>query len=240
MLATALPYPYPSVDERDIFGIEGVIYPGHPVCIAYLIMLNFPSLEAAKYRPPSNDPHNQKSPRALVHENIPGGGGNVFGALDVLKRAREASPEVAFEFGAGWWMRHASGTNYPDRREPGQAQADNIKAAFLEKAAEWITNTTPPVTAMPLPASHPRMNLIGKEVEWTSQSGGHTKHKSGKIVRQVPAGSRPSERLYPDLYRGAGPGLPRNEVSYVVAVELEKNKVKHYWPRVGQLQIVID
>lgn len=232
--------PLPSVCEREVFGIEGAVYPGHPVSLAYLIMLKYPSLEAASYRPKSKDPSVQKFPRALSDGDIPCAGGNVYGALDTLKRARDTSPEEAFEYGSDWWRRCASGSNYGNRQEAGQVQAEGIKEAFLAKAAEWVTSTTPPVTAVPLPANHAMLSLVGKEVEWESQSGGHIKQKTGIIVRRVPAGSRPDQRLYPDLYSGAGPGLPRKEASYVIAVEIDRKTAKHYWPRVNLLKLVLD
>lgn len=79
--------------------------------------------------------------------------------------------------------------------------------------------------------------MLGKTVEWTSQSGGHTKTKTGTVAEVVRAGDRPNRMRFPDLYKGPGCGIGRSEESYVVAVQVGKRSVKHYWPRTGQLTV---
>jgi len=68
---------------------------------------------------------------------------------------------------------------------------------------------------------------VGDMVTWTSQSGSHSKTKTGTVLAIVPAGSRP---VVPKGYRSntkAGYGISRYEDSYMIAVG-------HviYWPRV--------
>jgi hypothetical protein len=83
---------------------------------------------------------------------------------------------------------------------------------------------------------------VGDRVEWVSQSQGYTKSKSGEVVEVVPAGHTPATK-YSDLYRGAGPGNSRRHESYVVAVRkvtrLPRASVKHYWPIVSKLTLVV-
>jgi len=55
------------------------VFPGHPIVIAVAIMKHYPSLEDAFVRTERN------CPMALEDENIPGGGGNVYSALDALR-----------------------------------------------------------------------------------------------------------------------------------------------------------
>ena len=74
----------------------------------------------------------------------------------------------------------------------------------------------------------------GDTVRWQSQSQGYHKVKEGIIVAKIPAGRRPSEAVFPALYRGAGPGYGRDHDSYVVKVGN-----KFYWPRVKGLTLVV-
>ena len=66
---------------------------------------------------------------------------------------------------------------------------------------------------------------LGDEANWTSQAGGYTRKKVGKIIEIVPAGIEPRSKL-------KDPGMPRNHESYVVAVGKT-----NYWPRVGGLRV---
>jgi hypothetical protein len=71
---------------------------------------------------------------------------------------------------------------------------------------------------------------IGETVCWSSQSNGRIKEKTGIIEAIIPVGHQPSEQLYPELYRGAGIGRPRDHMSYVVRVGK-----RAYWPRAKSL-----
>jgi len=77
----------------------------------------------------------------------------------------------------------------------------------------------------------------GDLVKWTSQSGGFTKSKRGRIIAVVPAGMEP-ERFIPEghKYRSSyGFGISRNHESYLVAVDGEGRGL--YWPRVRHLTV---
>jgi hypothetical protein len=80
--------------------------------------------------------------------------------------------------------------------------------------------------------------MLGKTVEWTSQSGGYSKTKTGTVVQVVPAKGYPDRERFPDLYKGPGVGLCRKVESYVVAVKTGKAAVRHYWPRPNGLTVV--
>jgi len=85
---------------------------------------------------------------------------------------------------------------------------------------------------------------LGQTVQWTSSASGKTTSKHGKIVAIIPAGAYPhpiAETLSSGKYSLAplrGFGLPRNEDTYLVAVEgIGKAKSKLYWPRVSSLTL---
>lgn len=87
---------------------------------------------------------------------------------------------------------------------------------------------------------------MGEEVSWSSQSGGVTKTKLGKIVAVVPPRHHPRryiEKVQKD-YGGSpnyGGGGPRNHESYIVIVPSDdspfwnREKRKIYWPQVKRL-----
>jgi hypothetical protein len=112
---------------------DGLVYPGHPVCIAFLIMLAYPNLESAKAKPSPEANYGN----ALSDMRIPGAGGNVHGALDLLKRATLLSPDAGFAFGEEYWRNCANGDNFGKNHDAGKAQAESIKQAFLDMAATW-------------------------------------------------------------------------------------------------------
>ena len=78
---------------------------------------------------------------------------------------------------------------------------------------------------------------VGDEAEWTSQAGGHTKTKQGKVVAVVPVLVRPftvARKHLEGRYNlhdiDGGLGMRRHE-SYLIDV-----KGRLYWPRVSALQ----
>jgi hypothetical protein len=78
----------------------------------------------------------------------------------------------------------------------------------------------------------------GQLVTWTSQAGGNTKVKTGKIIEVVEAGKRPG--TIPPGWHGWGVGNPRKHKSYVVALVDKAGKPRTaksylYWPVVKQL-----
>jgi Ni/Co efflux regulator RcnB len=71
-------------------------------------------------------------------------------------------------------------------------------------------------------------------VEWTSQAAGYTRTKVGVVVGLVPVGHLPGGDRFPSLYRGAGVGMPRDHISYVVRVPGRGV----YWPVAKKLRKV--
>lgn len=69
---------------------------------------------------------------------------------------------------------------------------------------------------------------VGDTVEWTSQAGGNTRTKRGRIAEIVPPNIRPN------VPKIAG---VRQEISYVVEVPRAKS-VARYWPRIASLKLV--
>ena len=117
--------------QYQVFGPAGTVYPGHALTLAYLVMLHYPSYEAAAVRR-----DDASCPDALSNSEIPGAGGCVYSALDLLKHGFTLGVEEALEFGDRRWEGETE-TAYKDRRQPGQAQADAIKDKFRERFARW-------------------------------------------------------------------------------------------------------
>lgn len=124
--------------QFQVFGVTGAVFPGHPITVAYLIMKVFPSWEAANHRPAGDD-----YKAALTHSGIPGAGGCVHAALDLLKRAVDTDVEAALAWGAARW-RDETQTSYKDRYQPGQDQADSIASQFRELFKTWPHTETVP------------------------------------------------------------------------------------------------
>jgi len=78
---------------------------------------------------------------------------------------------------------------------------------------------------------------IGDAVTWTSQAAGYSSTKFGTVEEVVPAMGMPSRDRFPQLYRNAGVGQPRDHVSFVVRVPGKTAKAVGtlYWPRVSGL-----
>ncbi len=71
-------------------------------------------------------------------------------------------------------------------------------------------------------------------VEWTSQSSGITRTKTGVVVEVVPAGRRPTS-----MGRNLT-GLQRKHESYVVLATVqgrENAALKKYWPLAAKLRL---
>lgn len=81
---------------------------------------------------------------------------------------------------------------------------------------------------------------VGDSVTWTSQAGGNTKTKTGKVVAVIPGGPSSGEqagkeirsRVRAGTHRSAfGGGWARAEDSYVIEVpQGPKAKPVLYWP----------
>ncbi len=101
------------------------VYPGHPLTIAYVISVTFPTLaDALVIR--------GDYPEALADVRIPGAGGEVSGAISLLRHLRDGTctPEQAVKRADDHW-RSTTTNGHRDAFTPGQAQADRVKAAHL-------------------------------------------------------------------------------------------------------------
>lgn len=122
--------------DREHLG-EFAVYPGHPVTTAYLITKRFENFEAAQ-KQPDVKPGEYSCPAALSDCDIPGAGGCVYSALDLLRHLHNGT--MTFEDGMQWaddvWRRVDDQlSKYRPRWEEGQTQADKIKP--LLKAERW-------------------------------------------------------------------------------------------------------
>lgn len=112
--------------DFDILG-ESAVYPGHPVTVAYCILNTFDSLGAAEV------PSGYGFPAALGACEIPGAGGCVYVAMDLLRRMRDEDQAVeAVLWADGQWSRTDNQeSRYPDRWREGQYQANELKMKLL-------------------------------------------------------------------------------------------------------------
>lgn len=80
--------------------------------------------------------------------------------------------------------------------------------------------------------------MVGDMVQWSSQSGGSAKVKTGTIIAVVNPGVYPTPEFVKAVFRspykpmfGGADQCYRNEVSYLVAVKTsQKAMTKVYWP----------
>lgn len=119
--------------ERDYLDGEPAVYPGHPVVIAYLIMNRFASLEEATTTEPGATYN-----RALGSHDIPGAGGEVHMALNLLRKClvqERSSEEVVDEYAAYWHQYKAGG--HEKYVEAGHAQLLKVRDKFLQQIQNW-------------------------------------------------------------------------------------------------------
>src|ERR1700744_5914316 len=115
--------------------VQVAIYPGQPVTVAFCIIKAFPNFEAATKKGARGD----ETPAAVASLQIPGAGGRVYNALDLLRGLRTGvSLKTALEDADATWGRvdnHANGggsyakddagrERFIQRWKDGQAQAD--------------------------------------------------------------------------------------------------------------------
>lgn len=117
---------------------KGFVYPGHPLVIAVAIMEHYDSLEAANKR--YRSPDGWSCPEALSDGRIPGAGGCVYSALDLLNHIRighrdiDGFVEAADEL---WGDIDGNVQNYPEKHKEGLDNAAQHQARFRELAAGW-------------------------------------------------------------------------------------------------------
>ena len=111
------------------------VYPGHPLTLAYEIIQVFPNPEAALKTVQSG---NLNCPEAVADSRITGAGGEVYGACELLERARKGEPGEKLIEWADWRWTSSQAGGHVDRVEPGLAQAEKLKALFPGKLAAWL------------------------------------------------------------------------------------------------------
>lgn len=114
--------------ELETLG-EFSVYPGHPVTVGLVIMARFKNFDEA------NDKSKSGPPAALVSYDVPGGGGEVYQAMDLLYKIKKGAPvEAAIKEVHDDWQ--AGG--HRARIEEGKAQAERFMPRYIEKVKEWI------------------------------------------------------------------------------------------------------
>lgn len=105
-----------------------MIFPGHPLVIATIIMKCYPSLDEAFIKKEGHD-----YPNALEDQNIPGAGGNVWFALDAIRYVREGlmSIDRAVEWcNEKWDQVDDNAVRKPERYFKGIEEAREYEAVF--------------------------------------------------------------------------------------------------------------
>lgn len=121
-------------DDRKHLDGKFSVYPGHPITIAYLITMEYASYEDATV------PTKHGWCVAVGNSNIPGAGGNVHSAVDVLAKLKNGmSIDEVFAHADGNWSRcDSQEKSNPDRWREGQDQADLVKPKLREKIKTWL------------------------------------------------------------------------------------------------------
>lgn len=122
---------------REIVAMTGEypVYPGHPLVVAWEII--------SVFKTPSDalrvvTDHGLNCPEAVADNRISGGGGEVFRACDLLRRAKDgATPEELIAWADECWRTGQAG-GHLKAIEPGLAQAEKLKPLFAEKLARWL------------------------------------------------------------------------------------------------------
>jgi hypothetical protein len=124
--------------QKELLGDERFVYPGHPLVTACLVMMAFPSFESA-----AEKNENGQCPNALSDSRIPGSGGCVYNALDLLRHIPydediEATIRRADET---WGRVDGMATTTDEYRQKkyqeGLAQAKKVAPIFRGLVAIW-------------------------------------------------------------------------------------------------------
>ena len=108
-----------------------VFYPGHPITLAWCIINRFPDLSKALEG-------------ALQSSDIPGAGGNVHRALDVLKQLHSGMPfDTVVKLADQYWDEcDGQMRDKPLRWGLGQDEANQIKPLLQEKVFSWLAQSS--------------------------------------------------------------------------------------------------
>lgn len=121
-------------DERSFLNGEFSVYPGHPVVLAYIITRVFSSYEEA-VKPKEN------IPAAVGSIDIPGSGGCVYSAVDLLTylKKKTLSIDEAISWADRVWENcdNQKVKNY-NRWNKGQKQADSVKEKLCKHLETWL------------------------------------------------------------------------------------------------------
>lgn len=121
--------------DFDILG-ESAVYPGHPITLAYLITQNYDSLAAVLAPCYDNYGYKQTWCAAVGDSRIPGAGGNVHAAVDLLKNLVAGNENEALTRALYLWKSHTDNC-YEKYKVPGQEQANRVLPLLLETLKTW-------------------------------------------------------------------------------------------------------
>lgn len=108
-----------------------VVYPGHPLVIAYVISKVYTNPSAALEKTEHNAHH------ALGSLDVPGAGGEVWAAIDVIKGLRDGkSPDSVLQLADHRWEM-TTFNGHKDAYVDGQLQADEVKTK-LNEILTWV------------------------------------------------------------------------------------------------------
>jgi hypothetical protein len=108
--------------DRALLG-EAAVYPGHPIVLGYLIARTYSSLDDAKLS-------------ALKDTRIPGAGGSVCDALELLQYLQDGGALSTFKkLSTRQWEVDAVDSKV---HEAGEKQAEHLWQMFLQYVLPWL------------------------------------------------------------------------------------------------------
>jgi len=115
-----------------------IVYPGHPLVIAVHILENYESYDAANTYP--EDKSAYQCPAALSDERIPGAGGCVYSALDILKCLKDGYWDVdktIEEADKLWASIDGNAENHASVYGFGLEEAESLRDRFRAGVQKW-------------------------------------------------------------------------------------------------------
>ncbi|MBB4861651.1 hypothetical protein HNP46_000462 [Pseudomonas nitritireducens] len=111
---------------------DHMVYPGHPLVVATVIMTLYPDFQSANKRTELN------FSEALGDNRVPGAGCHVNAAMNLLKKGSDGeSIDAMVEYGNWYWVEGQAG-GHTKNVAAGVAQAAQIEPKFRELAATWF------------------------------------------------------------------------------------------------------